>query len=296
MRSVARNSTLLRLLRRSCLPGTVDLLLLVAAVAAALAQSPPKIEAEESPAAPGARDAESSYRVLLLYSESRLTPSVVRTDQALRSTLEARSPRPVIFYTEFLDLNSFHGPELQDDLIKLLGVKYRQRPIDLIVAQGQLTVPFALKNRHELFSSAPIVLVGVEPSSFADLSSSTDVTGTWRQRGWGETLYLARRLHPGIRRAVVIVGASAAEQLWADAAHQQLAAHTGPVEISYLIGSSADDILKAVANLPNDAVVLLGPFLRDGMGRDFTTRSEEHTSELQSLRHLVCRLLLEKKE
>src|ERR1039458_6993287 len=27
----------------------------------------------------------------------------------------------------------------------------------------------------------------------------------------------------------------------------------------------------------------------------FTRRSEEHTSELQSLRHLVCRLLLEKK-
>src|ERR1035438_9715743 len=28
--------------------------------------------------------------------------------------------------------------------------------------------------------------------------------------------------------------------------------------------------------------------------RAFTSRSEEHTSELQSLRHLVCRLLLEK--
>src|SRR5258705_3005663 len=27
----------------------------------------------------------------------------------------------------------------------------------------------------------------------------------------------------------------------------------------------------------------------------FVSRSEEHTSELQSLRHLVCRLLLEKK-
>src|ERR1035438_865552 len=27
---------------------------------------------------------------------------------------------------------------------------------------------------------------------------------------------------------------------------------------------------------------------------DFISRSEEHTSELQSLRHLVCRLLLEK--
>src|SRR5947199_5626891 len=31
-------------------------------------------------------------------------------------------------------------------------------------------------------------------------------------------------------------------------------------------------------------------------GISCTTRSEEHTSELQSLRHLVCRLLLEKKK
>src|SRR5438045_6679236 len=31
-------------------------------------------------------------------------------------------------------------------------------------------------------------------------------------------------------------------------------------------------------------------------GRSIITRSEEHTSELQSLRHLVCRLLLEKKK
>src|SRR5947199_2398609 len=29
---------------------------------------------------------------------------------------------------------------------------------------------------------------------------------------------------------------------------------------------------------------------------DWPVRSEEHTSELQSLRHLVCRLLLEKKK
>src|SRR5262245_13738296 len=36
------------------------------------------------------------------------------------------------------------------------------------------------------------------------------------------------------------------------------------------------------------------PLLTVGMS-NFALRSEEHTSELQSLRHLVCRLLLEKK-
>src|SRR6476659_11424660 len=35
---------------------------------------------------------------------------------------------------------------------------------------------------------------------------------------------------------------------------------------------------------------------RPGWASSPWTRSEEHTSELQSLRHLVCRLLLEKKK
>src|SRR3989449_7174520 len=36
--------------------------------------------------------------------------------------------------------------------------------------------------------------------------------------------------------------------------------------------------------------------LLDGLKRTLFTRSEEHTSELQSRLHLVCRLLLEKKK
>src|SRR5436853_3655218 len=40
-----------------------------------------------------------------------------------------------------------------------------------------------------------------------------------------------------------------------------------------------------------------GPVRHAGRGaRARLARSEEHTSELQSLRHLVCRLLLEKKK
>src|SRR5262245_22219818 len=36
--------------------------------------------------------------------------------------------------------------------------------------------------------------------------------------------------------------------------------------------------------------------INEETGNVRATRSEEHTSELQSLRHLVCRLLLEKKK
>src|SRR5205809_1531434 len=50
----------------------------------------------------------------------------------------------------------------------------------------------------------------------------------------------------------------------------------------------------------NDAVVAYRAALevrtREQLPQDWAARSEEHTSELQSRLHLVCRLLLEKKK
>src|SRR5258705_5393699 len=53
-------------------------------------------------------------------------------------------------------------------------------------------------------------------------------------------------------------------------------------------GKSWHDYRDQVADLMIDTVDRYAP--------GFKARSEEHTSELQSLRHLVCRLLLEKKK
>src|SRR5258705_7022666 len=48
---------------------------------------------------------------------------------------------------------------------------------------------------------------------------------------------------------------------------------------------------------PLNAIIGMADLLRDTqLSREQADRSEEHTSELQSLRHLVCRLLLEKKK
>src|ERR1035441_6634098 len=58
----------------------------------------------------------------------------------------------------------------------------------------------------------------------------------------------------------------------------------------------------AGSNTPhvNEVLGRTNSHLRDASDRTavpcFCPRSEEHTSELQSLRHLVCRLLLEKKK
>src|SRR5262245_62526605 len=56
-------------------------------------------------------------------------------------------------------------------------------------------------------------------------------------------------------------------------------------------------VAAAGASMINDVQALTEPYALEAVaatGCAICLRSEEHTSELQSLRHLVCRLLLEK--
>src|SRR5437899_4430925 len=78
------------------------------------------------------------------------------------------------------------------------------------------------------------------------------------------------------------------------ARHEQGAVHmaegyakaTGKVGVVLVTsGPGATNAVTGIANAYMDSTPLVV----------FTGQSEEHTSELQSLRHLVCRLLLEKK-
>src|SRR2546426_9334816 len=63
----------------------------------------------------------------------------------------------------------------------------------------------------------------------------------------------------------------------------------GKLEVGPRLARSADDSQEAVEDLP-PRFVLIEPL------PEKITRSEEHTSELQSPCNLVCRLLLEKKK
>src|SRR3712207_7008191 len=76
--------------------------------------------------------------------------------------------------------------------------------------------------------------------------------------------------------------------------------------VDHLYDEFSDSVRKAAVELPEDPATRVplgielvwqrfdGPLLVAAM--ELWTRSEEHTSELQSRQYLVCRLLLEKKK
>src|SRR5262245_20843306 len=103
--------------------------LAVAALAILLAGTDP---AGSQPASPAGGPTQPARRVLRLYGERRLTPAIVAVDAVIRSTIESRSPGPVTFYTEYLDLNLFDGAAPQPELLELLRRKYATRPLDVV--------------------------------------------------------------------------------------------------------------------------------------------------------------------
>src|SRR2546425_7284201 len=78
----------------------------------------------------------------------------------------------------------------------------------------------------------------------------------------------------------------------AQAAWSLLRARAGPLGIPLDAFTQTDVHL----HLPAGAVPKDGPSAGIAIATALASRSEEHTSELQSLAYLVCRLLLEKKK
>src|SRR5258708_9745834 len=73
---------------------------------------------------------------------------------------------------------------------------------------------------------------------------------------------------------------------------------SGGRAIFFFAFEDLDVVLAAFAALPGALDVFVEVFVDVFVDEDFDedVRSEEHTSELQSPDHLVCRLLLEKKK
>ena len=211
--------------------------------------------------------------VLLLHAYPRLSPPVVGVDEAFRATLEAESPFPVYFYTEYLDLSLFDGDAPQRELRALLRRKYESRNIDLIVAAGSRALRAALHNRAELFSGAPLVFLGVDRASVADLRLGHRRHGHLAAAGLGRDA--GARAAPPARHPQGRRGGGVG------ARRSRLAGCSAPAARGPAATESRSATSRAARSSKSrsrshrcrtNTIVLVGAFLRDATGQNFNTR------------------------
>ena len=189
----------------------------------------------------------------------------------------ARSPVPVDYYAEYLESDLFPDDVAAESLREYIRLKYRDRPIDLVMANTSVALEFVIRYRSELFGNAPIVYAGIDAEPLKLRDSGAGITGVLTSSSFGATLDLALSLHPDTERVFVV--ANSPSSTLPLVLQKELNPFTNRVSITYITDDSRSAMLAAVRSIPDAKSLVL--FIRHA-------QEPERTMALQETARLVC--------
>ena len=216
--------------------------------------------------AAGSVAAEPISRSILVIDQSDVRgPFYYDVFSALRSTINADSKLPTTIHVESLDFSRFFGTEYEESLKQHFRVKYREKPIGVIVAIGDASLDYVLRWRSALWPGSPVAFAMVDEQTVARSNPSSDVTGLMIKLDLADAIKAARAVVPDLKR-VVVVGDRWENQAifhhWKD----QISTIEVDVEISEMIGLTMKELRKRVATLPDRTAIVYSAIYSDGEG------------------------------
>jgi signal transduction histidine kinase len=203
--------------------------------------------------------------ILLLHQSELRGPFYYQIFDAFRAEVEAKPEPPTTIYAESFDLSRFGGDSYDASLRQFLREKYRDKPIDVIVAVGSATLERVLDWRTELWPGIPVVFTLVERADFERLKPSPDVTGSIVQVRLADVITAARAVVPGLN-TIALVGGSWDQQVvfrnWKDEI-QTAAAGLSVIDI---VGLTMDETRNRVAALPDHSAIIYSAIYKDSEG------------------------------
>jgi signal transduction histidine kinase len=208
------------------------------------------------PAALCAQQPHAPKRVLVLYWYNMDFPGNVVFEKAFRPVLESAGAGAVEYYAEYLETDRFPEEQKSLALMDYLRRKYAGREPDVVVTSGPRPQELILRNHETLFPRTPVVIVGPERPTRAELGAGPGVTGVVLQENHGETLDLALRLHPQTEHVFIVSGTLERDGKFERLARNVLQGYRGGAPITYLTDLAPDSLLEAMTTLPPRSIVL----------------------------------------
>jgi signal transduction histidine kinase len=175
---------------------------------------------------------------------------------------------PTTLYVENLDLSRFQGADYEQALQALFRVKYRDKPIGVVVAVGSAALNYALRWRADLWADAPVVFAFVDESVAARIQLPADVTGRTTRLWLQDMVSAARAVVPDLTR-VAVVGDRLETQTVFTHFEDALPAIASQLQVIDLTGLPMVELRKRVAALPDRSAILYTAIYSDGAGTYF---------------------------
>jgi signal transduction histidine kinase/DNA-binding response OmpR family regulator len=220
-----------------------------------------------------ASESGETKRVLILYSfRYGLSGNVLMdanklASSAIQKTIKEAMPCEIAFYSERMDVSALSEKGYFEELRDAYRKKYAGRPIDLIIAVNYRALNFLNIHGEELWPKTPILFCGVEKGRREQLKQlRPNITGIFGDARFGDILETIFRIHSDTQQITVIVGTSATERFIEARIRQTSREYVGRVGFTYLSDFGFDAILRRVADLPPNSIVLFLTLLQDGEG------------------------------
>ena len=138
--------------------------------------------------------------VLIIDQSGPGLPFYAGISSGIRAAMISGSATQVSIYHEQLDFSRFRGPVYEHSLNAHFRVKYRDKPVGVIIAVGSAALEYVLRSRAELWPEAPVVFAFVDKPAITRLTLPPDVTGNTLQSHPRDMVTVARTLVPDIKR------------------------------------------------------------------------------------------------
>ena len=184
---------------------------------------------------------------------------------ALRATVNAAAGPPVTLYVENLDLSRFNGADYEASLASHLRVKYRDKPVGVVVAVGPAALAHVLAWRTELWPDASIVFSMIDESAMAQVRSVPGVTGNVVRLRYQDMMSSARAVVPNLEKVAIVGEPLRTQPIFAHLA-DEIAASEERVQVIDLTGLPMRRLRDEVASLPDRTAILYTALYSDGAG------------------------------
>ena len=200
--------------------------------------------------------AQTVKRVLVLYWYDRDFPGHVKWDESFRTSLKPTPTERIEYYPEYLEANRFPGDLQSEALHAYLKQKYAHRPIDIVVAQSEVSLAFLVKYRDDLFPDVPIVFYsGIRPRPEA-FARRPNITGLVVFADFRKAVDTALQLQPNANQVYVVSGSLERDKRFEASVREELKNYRSDVKINYLTDLSPAELTAKTSSLPERSVIL----------------------------------------
>lgn len=210
-------------------------------------------------------DARPKKNILILHSYNEGLAWTSDQNTGIIETIEKEYPNAST-YVEYMDWKNYPTSSILSYLTDYFEFKYKHKQLDLIITTDDAAFKFALLNRKQLFSDAPIVFSGVNQENISEIAGGyNNYTGVIEKIDPTETFRIALRINPRLKKVYVVFdnsesGLSTGNLVMDKAKDMNLE----PIPMNRM---SFQEILQQVSKLDNTSIVFFATYYSDGNGK-----------------------------